>query len=146
MAKTTEHFKHPKGGGGEQGRGRVSSQNSLGYRQILSQLQVGREVGSTVGGPKATTSANSSKNCGNNNPQQEHKQEKQQQASESRATNSTNNNPETVNIQNVWVPKVGRGRPVEFRAVVFEAFILEKNKICKNWSLTFSEVLWEGQL
>ena len=94
----------------------------------------------TVGGSKAATITNSSKNSGSSKPQQEHKQEKQQQAAESGAAQTAHNNPATVRAK-----RCGRWRlPMEFR-LCSRFFFLDASKICNNWSLTFSEVLW-GQI
>ena len=101
----------------------------------------GRGGGSTVGGPKAATSTSNSKNSGSSKPQQEHKQQESSNRIRS-STNSTNNNPEKGEGQEVWVPKVGaERRPVGFR-LCSRLFFLDTSKICNNWSLTFSEVLW----
>ena len=50
------------------------------------------------------------KHC-NSQPQQEHKQQENKQ-----------HKPRKSEGQEVWVPKVGRRLPVEFRSVVLEAF------------------------
>ena len=43
-------------------------------------------------------------------------------------------------------PEGGEGRlPVEFRSVVFEAFLLDTSKIFNNWSLIFRKSYGEGK-
>ena len=153
------------GGGG--GRGASSRGNSVGYRQILSQLvevkglqsiaknmlltfwkvkhcKGGRGGCSTVGGPKAAKSTSSSK------------QRQQQAATGTQATRKSSNQQQNQEQHKqhkqqprksegeVWVPKVQGVRGASSRGilVVFEAFFLDTIKICNNWSLTFSEVLW----
>ena len=126
----------------------MSRGNSVGYRQILSQLVEvkgiqsivkkiainileghtllaevggeGRGGGSTVGGPKAATSTSSSKNSGSSKPQQEHKQRKAATSRRIRSSTNSTQQPRNSEGQEVWVPKVGGRLPVEFLSVVFE--------------------------
>ena len=133
------------------GRGAYSRGISVGHQQILSQLVEVKGVainctivldifegqtlqmwGSTVGGPKAATkaaakaeAATASRNRNTSNNKSSNKQQNQ------------NNNPEKVRAK-----KCGSRR---WRSV-FEVFFLDASKICNNWLLTFSEVLWGGQI
>ena len=108
-------------GGGFDGRRPKSSNKHKKYQKQRQQ--------------QAATGTSNKKSSNTQQNQEQHKQHKQQ--------------PRKSQGQEVWVPKVGGGRASPRGiSVVFEAFFFFwiQAKICNNWSLTFSEVLWGANL
>ena len=145
----------PEGWGGQ----RASSRgNSVGYRKIVpqffSKIVISILEGQTLlrwrrefDGRRAKSSNKSRNQQQLHKHKQQQKQRQQEAATGTQATSSRirsrRQQPRKSEGQEVWLPKVERRLPVEFR-LCSRFFFLDASKICNDWSSTFSEVL-EGR-